>query len=78
MATEGSVAPPLAKADTDMKSPEIEYLLAREQRETAAYLDATDSRIRDVHQELAERYADAIWGTQEAELSSPRQTERDD
>ena len=61
-----------------MKSPDIEYLLAREQQETAAYLDATDPRIRDVHQELAERYADAIWGAQAAELATPRQTERDD
>ena len=61
-----------------MQSPDIEYLLAREQQETAAYLDATDPRIRDVHQELAERYADAIWVAQEAELATPRQTERDD
>lgn len=61
-----------------MQSPEIEYLLAREQQETAAYLDATGPRIRDVHQELAERYADAIWDAQETEFPSPRQTERDD
>jgi hypothetical protein len=60
-----------------MQSPDIEYLLAREQQETAAYLDATDPRIRDVHQELAERYTDAIWGAQEAELPSPRQIEWD-
>ena len=61
-----------------MQFPEIEYLLVREQRETAAYLEATDPRIRDVHPELAERCADAIWDAQETELPSPRQTERDD
>ena len=52
-----------------MQDSQIQYLLDREQQETFAYLDATDPRIRDVHQELAERYAEAIWEIQEADLA---------
>jgi len=53
-----------------MQASKIQYLLDREQQETVAYLDATDPRIRDVHQELAERYAEAIWEIQETEIAA--------
>jgi hypothetical protein len=36
----------------------------------AAYDVATDPRARDLHLQLAERYADAIWSAEEAEYES--------
>jgi len=44
---------------------DIEYSLKREAEERAAAKAATDPGIRNVHLQLAERYADSAWGGRE-------------
>lgn len=45
---------------------DIEYSLMREAQERAAALATTDPLAREIHLELADRYADRAWGAREA------------
>jgi len=49
---------------------QIPYWIDREEQEIAAFLGAMDPRIREVHQEMAERYADAIRRAQDDDIKA--------